>query len=159
MQNTNAPGGAFPGGRATQPTPGLAQSPAASRIDADIAAIRELQECIQRRWETLAAASREQLRARLDLLGAAADDRATDSRPVREALQAVLLSVGTGAMTALSEPSRERLAALTGIELPDRLYGAQKPQNQTKGRGNGPVKNVEHRRPGDPGHERGCRHQ
>jgi hypothetical protein len=37
---------------------------------------------------------------------------------VREALQEVLLSIGTGALAALSEPTRQRLAALTGIALP-----------------------------------------
>jgi hypothetical protein len=40
---------------------------------------------------------------------------------VREALQEVVLSIGTGALAALSEPTRQRLAALTGIALPGHL--------------------------------------
>jgi hypothetical protein len=95
--------------------------PTISHIDADVTAIRELQKRIEYLWEHLAGACREGLGTRLDLLGTAADSRATDSRAVREALQEVLLSVGTGALAALSEPTRRRLAALTGIEVPDRL--------------------------------------
>jgi hypothetical protein len=104
--------------------PGVAQTPTVSRIDADVAAIRELQKRIEDMWGNLAAAYREDLSTRLDLLGAAADSRATDSRPVRKALQEVLLSVGTGALATLSEPTRQRLAALTGIALPDHLPSA-----------------------------------
>jgi hypothetical protein len=89
-----------------------------SHIDADIEAIRELRVRIEHLWGNLAAPSREDLSARLDLLGTAADHRATDSRPVREALQEVLLSIGTGALAALSERTRQRLADLTGIALP-----------------------------------------
>lgn len=95
-----------------------------SHVDADVEAIRELQERIQLLWGNLAVASREDLSARLDLLGIAADHRATDSRPVREALQEVLLSIGTGALAAMSEPTRQRLAALTGIALPSHLPSA-----------------------------------
>jgi hypothetical protein len=95
-----------------------------SRIDADVEAIRELQGLIEHLWGNLAAPSREELTARLDLLGTAADHRATDSRPVREALQEVLLSIGTGALARLSEPTRQRLAALTGITLPGHLPSA-----------------------------------
>jgi len=93
-----------------------------SRIDADVEAIRELQERIEHLWGNPAAPSREDLSVRLDLLGTAADHRATDSRSVREALQEVLLSVGTGALAALSEPTRQRLAALTGIALSGHLH-------------------------------------
>lgn len=107
-------------GQLPESAPGIAQTPAVSRIDADIKAIRELQEQIEHLWGNLAAPSREDLSARLDLLGMAADHRATDSRSVREALQEVLLSIGTGALAALSEPTRQRLAALTGIALPGR---------------------------------------
>jgi hypothetical protein len=96
----------------------MAQTPTASRIDADIEAICELQERIEYLWGNLTAPSREDISARLDLLGAAADHRATDTRQVREALQEVLLSIGTGALSALSDPTRQRLTALTGIALP-----------------------------------------
>ena len=106
--------------------PGQAQIPMVPYIDADVEAIRELQERIEDLWGNLAAPSREDLRARLDLLGTAADQRATDSRPVREALQEVLLSIGTGALAALSEPTRQRLAALTGITLPGHLPSASR---------------------------------
>jgi len=101
--------------------PGRAQTPETSRIDADVEAIRELRERVEHLWENPAVPSREALSARLNLLGAAADRRATDSRQVREALQEVLLSVGTSALAALSEPTRHRLAALTGIALPGYL--------------------------------------
>jgi hypothetical protein len=92
-----------------------------SHIDADIDAIRELQKRIEHLWGNLAAPSREDLSARLDALATAADHRATDSRSVREALQEVLLSIGTGALAALSDPTRHRLEALTGIALPGHL--------------------------------------
>lgn len=98
--------------------PGIAQKSTMPHIDADVAAIRELQDRIEQLWGNLAAPSRADLSARLDLLATAADHRATDSRRVREALQAILLSVGTGALAALSEPTRRRLAALTGVALP-----------------------------------------
>jgi hypothetical protein len=96
----------------------MAQRPMVSRIEADIGAIRELQERIEHLRGNLPAPAREDLSARLKLIGAAADLRATDSRAVREALQEVLLSIGTGALAVLSEPTRRRLAALTGIALP-----------------------------------------
>jgi hypothetical protein len=95
-----------------------------SRIDADVEAIRELQERIEHLWGNPAAPSREDLSTRLDLLSTAADRHATDSRSVRAALQEVLLSIGTGALAALSEPTRQRLAALTGITLPGHLPSA-----------------------------------
>jgi hypothetical protein len=120
VQHQNAPEDTF-AERLAESVPGRAQTPMASRIDADVEAIRELRERIEHLWGNLAAPSREYLRARLDLLGTAADHRATDSRPVREALQEVLLTVGTGALATLSEPTRQRLAALTGIALPDHL--------------------------------------
>jgi hypothetical protein len=121
VQHQNAPNNIFAIKQLAEPAPGIAQSPTASHIDADIKAIRELQKRIEHLWGNLAAPSREDLSARLDLLDTAADHRATDSRPVREALQEVLLSIGTGALAALSEPTRQRLAALTGIALPDHL--------------------------------------
>jgi hypothetical protein len=121
---------AFAFGEAAHPPPGRAQTPAAPRVDADIDAIRELRDRIRRLWMNLAAPSREELGVRLELLRAAADRRDTDSKPVREALQQVLLTVGTGVLATLSEPTRQRLAALTGIALPghgasaDRTDGA-----------------------------------
>lgn len=118
MQHQNAPNHAFAADHLKESVPGRAQTPMASRIDADIEAIRELQERIEHLWGNLAASSREGLSARLDMLGTAADQRTTDSRSVREALQEVLLSIGTGALATLSEPTRHRLAALTGIALP-----------------------------------------
>lgn len=124
MQHQNAPEDTFAAEPLVQSVPGRAQTPMASHIDADVEAIRELNERIGHLWENLAAPSREDLSARLDLLGTAADHRATDSRSVREALQEVLLSVGTGALATLSEPTRQRLAALTGIALPDHLPSA-----------------------------------
>ncbi|WP_042384087.1 hypothetical protein [Streptacidiphilus melanogenes] len=98
--------------------PGRAQTPAASCVDADIAAIHELQGQIRYLWANLTAPSREDLRVRLELLWTAADRRDTDSRAVREALQQVLLTVGLGALATLSEETRRRLTALTGISLP-----------------------------------------
>ena len=121
MQHENAPKDTFIAERLMNSIPGRAQTPMASHIDADVKAICELQECIQHLWGNLSVHSREDLRARLDLLIAAAEQRATDSRPVRQALQEVLLSVGTGAVATLSAPTRQRLAALTGIALPDHL--------------------------------------
>jgi hypothetical protein len=121
VQHKNAPKDTSTTERLTGAPPGRAQTPMASHIDADVKAIRELLECIQHLWGNLPAPSREDLSTRLDLLAAAADHRATDSRPVRQALQEVLLSVGTGALATLSGPTRQRLAALTGIALPDHL--------------------------------------
>jgi hypothetical protein len=112
------------GGSGANPAPGRAQTPMASHIDADVEAIRELKERIEHLWGNLVAPSREDLSARLDLLGTAADHRATGSRLVRKALQEVLLNIGTGALATLSEPTRQRLAALTGIALPDHLPSA-----------------------------------
>jgi hypothetical protein len=131
VQHQNAPEDIYVGERSTEFTPGRAQIPAQSHIDADVEAIQELQGRIEQLWGNLAALSRENLSARLDLLGAAADHRATDSRQVREALQEVLLSIGTGALTALSEPTRERLAALTGIALPGHLPSVKWRENGT----------------------------
>lgn len=121
MQNRNAPKDAFATEHVVAPLLGSAQKPAASSIDADVEAIRELRDRVEHLWGNPAAPSREDLSARLDLLGAAADHRATDSRLVREMLQEVLLSVGTSALASLSEPTRRRLTALTGISLPGHL--------------------------------------
>ena len=121
MQHQNAPKDAFTAEPLVASLPGRAQTPDASRVDADVEAIRELLERVEHLWGNPAAPSREDLSARLDLLGVAANHRATDSRPVREALQEVLLSVGTGALATLSEPTRQRLGALTGIALPGHL--------------------------------------
>jgi hypothetical protein len=118
VQHQNAPNNTFATEQLAESAPRIAQTPTVSHIDADIEAIRELRVRIEHLWGNLAAPSREDLSARLDLLGTAADHRATDSRPVREALQEVLLSIGTGALAALSEPTRQRLADLTGIALP-----------------------------------------
>lgn len=125
MQHQNAPKDTFTAEHLMASLPGRAQTPQASRVDADVEAIRELRERLEHLWGNPAAPSREDLSARLDLLGAAADHRATDSRLVREALQEVLLSVGTGALATLSEPTRHRLAALTGIALPGHLPPAR----------------------------------
>jgi hypothetical protein len=133
MQHQNAPRNTFASGYSAESVPGRAQTPLLPCIDSDVKAIRELQERIERLWGNLAALCREDLSPRLDLLGTAADHRATNSRPVREALQAVLLSVGTGALAALSEPTRERLAALTGIDLPGHLPSACRRGPDTRG--------------------------
>jgi len=101
--------------------PGRAQIPTAPYIDADVEAICELRNRIRHLWANLTAPSREGLSVRLDLLGTAADHRDTNSMPVRQALQEVLISVGTGALGTLSETTRQRLTALTGIALPDHL--------------------------------------
>lgn len=98
-------------------TPGPGQIPSAPHIDADIAAIRELEDRIGQLWPGLTDGAREDLAACLTLLADAADRRATDSRAVREALQSVLLNIGTGSLTTLSESARQRLATLTGIAL------------------------------------------
>jgi hypothetical protein len=121
VQHKNAPKDTFTDELLAESAPGRAQTPMASHIDADVEAIRELQECVRHLWRNLPAPSRENLSTRLDLLSTAADHRATDSRPVRQALQEVLLSVGTGALATLSGPTRQRLAAVTGIALPDHL--------------------------------------
>ena len=125
VQHQNAPNDTSAIEQLTESVPGMAQTPTASRIDAEVDAIRELRERIGHLWRNLAVPSREDLSARLDLLGMAVDHRATDSRPVREALQEVLLSIGTGALAALSEPTRQRLAALTGIALPGHPISAR----------------------------------
>jgi hypothetical protein len=134
VQHQNGPKGTFVTERLVGSTSGSAQIPVASHVDADIEAIRELLERIEHLWGNLAAPSREDLRTRLDLLGTAADHRATDCRPVRQALQEVLLSIGTGALAALSEPTRKRLTALTGITLPGHLPSADR--RMTEGCGN-----------------------
>lgn len=121
MQHQNAPKDSFTAEHLVTSWPRRAQTPETSRVDADVEAIRELRERVEHLWGNPAAPSREDLSARLDFLSSAADHRATDSRPVREALQEVLLSVGTGALATLSEPTRHRLAALTGIALPGQL--------------------------------------
>ncbi|HEX3957480.1 MAG TPA: hypothetical protein VHZ03_12755 [Trebonia sp.] len=118
MQHKNAPKGTFTAELLAESAPGRAQISMPSHIDADVEAIRELEECIRRLLGNLPASSREVLSTRLDLISTAADRRATDTRPVRQALQEVLISVGTGALAALSGLTRQRLAALTGIALP-----------------------------------------
>lgn len=130
MQRENARGeefapeaGAEPG-PAPHPVPGRAQMPAAPCIDADIEAIGELQDRIRHLWAGLTEPSRVELGARLELLRAAAERRETDSKPVREALQQVLLNVGTGALATLGEATRQRLAALTGIALGNTVRGS-----------------------------------
>jgi hypothetical protein len=137
VQHQNATKGTFATKNPAEPAPGKAQTSAASRIDADIEAIRELQQRIGYLWGNLAAPFREDLSARLDLLATAADHRATDSRPVREALQEVLLSIGTGALAALSEPTRRRLAALTGIALPGLREPGPRATTRTRPSGTG----------------------
>jgi hypothetical protein len=133
VQHQNAPDDTFAIKQLAEPQPGIAQIPTTSHIDADIAAIGELRERIEQLWGNLAAPSREDLSARLDLLGTAADHRATDSRSVREALQEVLLTIGTGALATLSEPTRQRLAALTGIALPGQLPTGRDPTTASYG--------------------------
>jgi len=91
-----------------------------SGVDADILAISELHARIWHLWPGLTEASQEDLVECLSLLTTAVDHRATDSRAVRETLQSVLLTVGTGALATLTAATRRRLAALTGIALPDR---------------------------------------
>jgi hypothetical protein len=127
VQHQNAPRNASATEHLAESEPRRAQIPTVAHIDADVDAIRELQERIEHLWGNPAAPSREDLSTRLDLLGTAADHRATDSRSVREALQEVLLSIGTGALAALSEPTRQRLAALTGITLPGHPPSAGRP--------------------------------
>jgi len=97
---------------------GPGQTAALPHIDADMAAIGELQACVRHLWSGLAAPSREDLGALFEVLSDAVERRETDTREVRGALQQVVLTVGTGATATLSEPARRRLAALTGIALP-----------------------------------------
>jgi hypothetical protein len=143
VQRQNAPDDASAIKQLAEQVPGIAQIPTASRIDADIEAICELQKRIESLWGNLTAASREDLSARLDLLGTAADHRATDTRQVREALQEVVLSIGTGALAVLSDPTRQRLTALTGITLPGHLSAtgyrsaAEMPEDQGSAPGTG----------------------
>ena len=92
---------------------------AASGIDDDILAITELHARLRQLWPGLTEPVREDLAGRLALLDTAADHRETDTRVVRETLQTVLLTIGTGALAPLSATARRRLAALTGIALPD----------------------------------------
>ena len=107
MQHQNAPRDTFAAEQSVESVPGRAQTPMTSRIDADVEAIRELQEWIERLWGNLAALSREDLSTRLDLLDTAVDHRETI--PGRaQALQAILVSVGTGGLATLSEPTRQR---------------------------------------------------
>lgn len=113
------------------PLPGRAQVPTAPCVDDDVQAIRELLDQISHLWMHLTALSRDDLSSWLELLRTAADSHATDSRPVREALQQVLLGVGTGALAALSETSRQRLAALTGIALPGDTAPVELPYGTT----------------------------
>jgi len=114
---------AGPVGAAGSPAPAPA-SPTApvpeSGIEADLRAISELHTRIRQLWPTLAEPAREDLAGHLSLLITAADHRETDTRVVRETLQTILLTIGTGALAPLSAPARHRLAALTGIALPDR---------------------------------------
>ena len=128
MQRQNAPDGASAIKQLAEQVPGIAQTSTASRVDVDVEAIGELKKQIDCLWGNLTAASREGLSARLDLLCIAADNRATDTRQVREALQAVVLSIGTGALAVLSDPTRQRLTALTGIALPGHLPADQRPK-------------------------------
>lgn len=97
---------------------GPGQVSAPPRIDADIAAIEELRAWIRHLWSGLAAPAHTYLGVRLELLSSAVERRATDSCAVRKALQQVLLNIGTGALATLSDSSRHRLTALTGIALP-----------------------------------------
>lgn len=106
------------GGLAPEAGIGPGEVSAPPRIDADIAAIEELQAWIRHLWSSLTAPAHAYLGVRLELLSSAVERRATDSRAVREALQQVLLNIGTGALATLSDSSRHRLAALTGIALP-----------------------------------------
>jgi hypothetical protein len=133
VHHPNAPRDTFAADPLAESVPRPAQTPMASRIDADVEVIRELHERIDHLWGNLAAPSRKDLSARLDMLGAAADHRATDSRPVREALQEVLLIIGTGALATLSEPTRQRLAALTGIDLTGQLPSAGRRLAESRG--------------------------
>lgn len=112
MRHENAHTGAFGLGRA--------QTPAQPRVEDDVETIRELLERIRQLWGDLTVDAREELGERMRVLGAAVESCDTSSRPVREMLQHVLLTVGTGALATLSEPTRRRLAALTGIGLPGR---------------------------------------
>jgi hypothetical protein len=98
--------------------PGRGQLPAEPRIDDDVQAIGELLNHIRSLWADLTTHSREVLEKQLEMLASAADSRDTGSKPVRATLQQVLLTIGTGALAVLSEPTRRRLAALTGIALP-----------------------------------------
>ena len=110
MQHEGAPRSVF--------APGSAQTPAEPRVEDDVAAIRELLDRIRSLWSDLTAHSHAELRERMQGLSVAAENRDTGSRSVRESLQQVLLTMGTGALATLSEPTRQRLAALTGIALP-----------------------------------------
>lgn len=102
---------------------GPGQTAALPHIDADIAAIGELQARVRHLWSGLAASSREDLGAFFVVLADAVERRETDTREVRGALQQVVLNVGTGVIATLSEPARCRLAALTGIALPGPAEG------------------------------------
>jgi hypothetical protein len=93
-------------------------------IDDDVKAIRELLNHIRRLGGDLAAHSQKELGERLEQLGAAVESRDTGSKRVRVTLQQVLLTLGTGALATLSDPARQRLAALTGIALPGRTTRA-----------------------------------
>jgi hypothetical protein len=97
---------------------GPGQISAPPRVDADVAAIEELEARIRLLWSGLAVPVRDYLGTRMALLSCAMERRETDSRDVRAALQQVLLNLGTGAVATLSDSSRERLTALTGIALP-----------------------------------------
>ena len=127
MRDENESGDAFAVEHSVDPAPGRAQTSAPPCIDADIAAIRELQDRIRYLWTNLAALSREDLGAHLELLRIAADHRDTDAKPVRRALQHVLLTLGTDALATLREPTRQRLSALTGIALPGSTAPTSRP--------------------------------
>ncbi|MEY9934641.1 hypothetical protein ABH926_009309 [Catenulispora sp. GP43] len=121
-------GGSVGSGRAAAPARGTDADAEAgvgagvgADAEADALAIDELASRIRHLWPGLPEAVREDLADCLVPLTAAAQRRDTDSRAVRETLQTVLLIVGTGALATLSVASRRRLAALTGIALPERI--------------------------------------
>jgi hypothetical protein len=94
--------------------------PTESHTDDDVDAIRELLVQILSLWGNLTVHSREAVGELLERLSAAVVRRDTGSKAVRETLQQLLLNVGTGALATLSDPTRRRLTALTGIALPGR---------------------------------------
>lgn len=110
--------GSDPGPAGAGPRHGRSTGSRPPYLDEDIRAIGELLARIRSLWDGLTTPAREDLTARLELLSDAVDRRDPDSRAVRTALQQVLLYVGTGALTTLSDGVRQRLAALTGISLP-----------------------------------------
>lgn len=116
MRRTRTKRGALP--RPRRQGTAARRCPHRRRSSRTFATIRELLELLARLRVNLTAHARDDLIDPLALLDAAANRRETDAKPVREALQRVLLTVGTGALATLSGPARRRLAALTGIALP-----------------------------------------